>query len=62
MSIYSGIFNLGIGLGTAIGGGVSSGASVSLVGLVGSVVALAAFLFCLTWLLPRLDRAHRGKA
>ncbi len=62
MSIYSGIFNLGIGLGTAIGGGVSSGASVSLVGLVGGVVALVAFLFCLTWLLPRLDRAHRGKA
>ena len=58
MSIYSGIFNLGIGLGTAIGGGVSSAASVSLIGFVGGGIALVALAFCATWLLPRLDAAR----
>ncbi|MBS5450665.1 MAG: MFS transporter [Coriobacteriia bacterium] len=62
MSIYSGIFNLGIGLGTAIGGGVSSAASVSLIGFVGGAIALAALAFCATWLLPRLDAARKARS
>lgn len=56
MSIYSGIFNLGIGAGTAIGGGVSSGVSITLIGLVGGGIALAGLVFCAAWLLPRLRR------
>lgn len=59
MSIYSGIFNLGIGLGTAVGGGVSAAGAISLIGIVGGVIAVAALLFCMAWLLPRLD-ARRG--
>ena len=59
MSIYSGIFNLGIGLGTAVGGGVSSLGAISLIGIVGGCMAAAALLFCATWLLPRLE-ARRG--
>ena len=59
MSIYSGIFNLGIGLGTAVGGGVSSLGAISLIGIVGGAIAVAALLFCAAWLLPRLE-ARRG--
>ena len=59
MSIYSGIFNLGIGLGTAVGGGVSSLGAISLIGIVGGCIAAAALLFCAAWLLPRLE-ARRG--
>ena len=45
MSIYSGIFNLGIGSGAFIGGKVCDTASVSGVGLVGGLLAVVTFLF-----------------
>ena len=56
MAIFSGIFNLGIGTGSFIGGGVCTYASVSLVGVAGGAIALAGFLYCLFVLIPRLQR------
>lgn len=44
MSMFSGLFNLGIGSGTAIGGAVVEGVSMSAVGYVGGVIALLGFL------------------
>lgn len=40
MSIFSGLFNLGIGTGTAIGGAVVSGIGIASVGLVGGAIAV----------------------
>lgn len=54
MSIYSGIFNLGIGTGAAIGGVVCSVASVGGVGVVGGLCSVVAICVWLWWLLPRL--------
>ncbi len=45
MSIFSGIFNLGIGSGALIGGSVCKGLSLSWTGAAGAVLALAAVLF-----------------
>ena len=45
MSIYSGIFNLGISFGTFIGGQVTTHMSISLIGFVGFIIALATFIF-----------------
>ena len=39
MSIYSGLFNLGIGAGSAIGGATVTQLGVGAVGLVGGVIA-----------------------
>ena len=46
MSIYSGIFNLGISLGTYIGGEVTTYFTVANIGYVGFVIALFAFVYC----------------
>lgn len=54
MSIYSGIFNLGIGGGTALGGLVVTHASIGVIGYVGGGIAAVASAFCISWLLPRL--------
>lgn len=59
MSIYSGIFNLGIGTGAAVGGAVCASSSVGYVGVAGgacSVVALGVWAWVL---LPRL-RKEKG--
>lgn len=45
MSVFSGIFNLGIGCGTLIGGEVCSHLSVSYVGYAGGVLAAAVLVF-----------------
>lgn len=45
MSIFSGIFNMGIGCGAFFGGQVCSGDTLGHVGLAGGVVALVALLF-----------------
>ncbi len=47
MSIYSGIFNLGIGIGSALGGVVVSHGAIGSIGCVGGVLALAALVVCL---------------
>lgn len=56
MSIYSGIFNVGIGGGALIGGIVCSGINVGAVGYIGGVISIAACLVCLMYLQPRLKK------
>lgn len=46
MSIFSGLFNLGIGCGTWLGGQVVDGLGINLIGVVGGLVALAGFVVC----------------
>lgn len=58
MSIYSGLFNFGIGTGTAVGGMMVSGISIAAVGYAGGVLALAGALLAFGWLF-RLMRAPR---
>ena len=57
MSIYSGIFNLGIGCGTGLGGAVSTHVSLQWIGLVGGVIATLAACFCAFWIV-RLMRQN----
>lgn len=45
MSISSGIFNLGIATGTLIGGGVCTHLSISCIGYIGGIIALATLLY-----------------
>ncbi len=52
MSIYSGIFNLGIGSGTAIGGAASVGLGMGIVGYVGCAFVAISCLLCAV-VLPR---------
>lgn len=54
MSIFSGIFNLGIGCGTLLGGAVCAYASISWIGFAGGVPALLATLYCTRRLLKLL--------
>ena len=42
MSIYSGIYNVGIGAGALVGGSVCDGAGIRSIGYVGGAIALAA--------------------
>lgn len=60
-SIYSGIFNLGIGAGSALGGLVVSGASVGTIGYAGGVLVLVAYLLLRFRLLDRVAPAKRGE-
>lgn len=46
MSIFSGIFNMGIALGTMFGGTICTRLSIADIGFGGAVIALPAFLFC----------------
>ncbi len=55
MSIFSGIFNLGIGSGTMIGGSVCTYASLSYIGYAGGLIAIIAFIYCMTRLLRLLQ-------
>ena len=57
MSIYSGIFNLGIGTGAAVGGVVCAAASVSWIGIVGGVFSFGALALWFAWLMPQLRAA-----
>ena len=54
MSIYSGIYNVGIGTGALVGGSVCDGAGLPFVGYVGGAIALAALVYCLAKALPLL--------
>ena len=58
MAAYSGIFNLGIGSGTWVGGVVTSAVSVADVGLGGAVIGAAAFLVCSMALVRSIKRAE----
>lgn len=52
MSVYSGIFNLGIGTGALAGGIVCSNLSLHFIGYAGGIIALAATIYCLQEALP----------
>lgn len=58
MSIYSGIFNLGIGSGTFAGGLVCDHLSINYVGFLGAAVAAAALIFCATGLRKLMGRQN----
>ncbi len=53
MSIYSGIFNLGIGGGAFVGGMVCRGGAMEYIGYVGGVISLCAAVYCLFRFIPR---------
>ena len=52
MSIYSGIYNVGIGAGALVGGTVCSHIGIGNVGYVGGCIAAAAAIWCLTMFIP----------
>lgn len=54
MSVYSGLFNLGIGAGTALGARVSEGVGLAWIGVAGGVLALAGLAVALAALFPAL--------
>lgn len=54
MAIFSGIFNLGIGTGSFIGGGVCTYLSVTWVGVFGGFIVLVGLVYCYLVLMPRL--------
>lgn len=59
MSIYSGLYNLGIGTGTWLGGVVTSSVGIGLIGYVGGALALGGFAYaCLR--LAALLKPRRG--
>lgn len=54
MSIYSGIFNLGIGGGSAVGGAVATCAGMGFVGLSGGAIGAVAVLLVCLFLIPAM--------
>lgn len=59
MSVFSGIFNLGIGLGALAGGAVCTLLSISWIGIAGGVIAVAAWAFWQCDLSRRLLLLHK---
>ena len=59
MSIYSGIYNIGIGAGALAGGYVCSAMSVSYIGYAGGIIALAGAAVLLKKLLPALKASKK---
>ena len=57
MSIFSGLFNLGIGTGTAIGGAVVSGPGIAWIGFAGGVIAVVGVILAITVMFPAIRRA-----
>ena len=58
MSLFSGIYNLGIGCGALAGGAVCTYLSLPDIGYVGGAFAVAACVFCFVRLLPLLNGKH----
>lgn len=56
MSIYSGLYNLGIGTGSWLGGFITTHLSISYLGYIGGVIALAGSLYCLYKIVPIADK------
>ena len=54
MSIYSGIYNMGIGSGALVGGYVCSGLEVGFIGYAGGAIAVIASVLCVRKLVPAL--------
>ncbi len=57
MSLFSGIFNVGIAMGSLIGGWVTDGMSVGDIGYIGAAFVLVALLFTAVYLIPRMRDA-----
>ena len=60
MSIYSGIYNVGIGTGALVGGSVCDGIGIRYIGYVGGAIALAAVIYCIRHVVPVLRHATAG--
>ena len=58
MSIFSGLFNLGIGCGTAIGGAVVLRGGIASIGYVGAAIGVLGVICTVTWLFPAMRRAR----
>lgn len=58
MSIFSGLFNLGIGCGTAIGGAVVSRGTIAGIGYVGAGIGAVGVICTVVWLFPAIRRAR----
>lgn len=56
MSIYSGIYNVGIGAGALVGGNVCSYMGISNTGFVGGAIGLVASAYCILRLIPILRK------
>ncbi len=56
MSVYSGIYNVGIGSGALIGGVICTHLSIAEVGYVGGAIALVACFYCARKLVPLLQK------
>ena len=61
MSIFSGIFNLGIGCGAFVGGLVVTHCSLASVGYVGGCIGLVATIYCLLRYFPNMRRREAAK-
>ncbi len=59
MSIYSGIFNLGIGSGSYLGGVISTRLSMAYIGFGGGAIVLLSFAYCTLRLLRSMQRVER---
>ena len=62
MSAYSGIFNLGIGSGTWVGGMVVSTAGIADVGIAGAISGAGSFAVCSMRLISSIKRAEAASA
>lgn len=58
MSIFSGLFNLGIGCGTAIGGAVVSRGTIAGIGYVGAGIGVVGVICTVAWMFPAIRRAR----
>jgi DHA1 family L-arabinose/isopropyl-beta-D-thiogalactopyranoside export protein-like MFS transporter len=61
MSLFSGIFNAGIAMGSIIGGAVTDSLSVGDVGTVGFVFGICATAFAATYLVAKIKSSERAK-
>ena len=62
MSIYSGIFNLGIGSGSYLGGQISTHLSMAYIGFGGGLIVLLSFAYCALCLVRNMQRVERQQA
>ena len=56
MSIYSGIYNLGIGSGSYLGGLICTHACFAYIGLGGGAIVQLSFIYCAFFLIPAMRR------
>ncbi len=57
MSIYSGLYNLGIGTGSWLGGIITTNISILYLGYFGGIIALAGCMYCLYRIVPLLVKS-----